>query len=229
MNIYVFGDSILKGVRLENGTYSRDRSWEERLAEQFGLNILNRSRFGCTVEKALPMIRRECASPAEGALAAVEYGGNDCDYDWTAISENPEGQYECRTPPEQFERDFREILHLVKESGRIPVVFTLPPIHSERYLRFVCRNGNSPERILHWLGDVEAISRWQERYSAMAAAAARETGARLLDLRAAFPRNPDRLRDYLCEDGIHPSRLGQELIYHAVADDLCALLTGTAG
>ena len=64
MNVLVFGDSILKGVRLENGSYSRDRSWEERLAEQFGLKILNRSRFGCTVEKALPMIRRECASPA---------------------------------------------------------------------------------------------------------------------------------------------------------------------
>lgn len=228
MNILVFGDSILKGVRLENGSYSRDRSWEDRLAAQFGLNILNRSRFGCTVGKALPMVRRECASSAEGELAVVEYGGNDCDYDWTAISGNPEGEFECRTPPERFEKDFREILCLVKESGRTPVVFTLPPIHSERYLRFVCRNGNSPENILRWLGDVEAISRWQEKYSAMAAAAARETGAGLLDLRAAFPRNQDRLREYLCEDGIHPSRLGQELIYRTVCGDLRKLCAGTA-
>ncbi len=223
MNVLVFGDSILKGVRLENGSYSRDRSWEERLAEQFGLKILNRSRFGCTVEKALPMIRRECACPASGELAVVEYGGNDGDYDWEAISANPEGDYECKTPPERFKVEFREILRLVKESGRVPVVFTLPPIHSERYLRFVCRNGNSPERILRWLGDVEAISRWQESYSAMAAAAAREAGAKLLDLRAAFPRCPDRLRDYVCEDGIHPSRLGQELIYRTVAADLRTL------
>ena len=223
MNILVFGDSILKGVRMENGSYSRDRSWEERLSVQFGLQIRNCSRFGCTVGKALPMIRRQCASMAEGELAVVEYGGNDCDYDWTAISADPEGDYVCKTPLEQFERDFREILQLVKESGRTPVVFTLPPIHSVRYLRFVCRNGNSPERILRWLGDVEAISRWQERYSSMAASAAREMDARLLDLRAAFPRNPDRLKDYLCEDGIHPSRLGQELIYRTVYENLCAL------
>ena len=111
----------------------------------------------------------------------------------------------------------------LRESGRRVILATLPPINSELYLRYLCRDGLNRDNIVRWLGDVEAISRWQEKYSAMAAAAAREAGAKLLDLRAAFPRCPDRLRDYVCEDGIHPSRLGQELIYRTVAADLRTL------
>ena len=35
--------------------------------------------------------------------------------------------------------------------------------------------------------------------------------------RAAFPREPSELEEYLCEDGIHPSRLGQGLIFRTLA------------
>ena len=216
MNIIVFGDSILKGVRLEAQGYARDNSWEEKLAAEFSVTIRNRSRFGCTVEKALPAVRRECAVEAPGEMAVVEFGGNDCDYNWKAISEDPDGTYECKTPPALFRKDYREILETVKASGRIPLAITLPPIHSERYLKFICRNGNSRENILRWLGDAEAISRWQAHYSAMVREITAEAGIKLLDLRAAFPKDPYTLRDYLCEDGIHPSLRGQRTIYETL-------------
>ena len=44
-----------------------------------------------------------------------------------------------------------------------------------------------------------------------------EEGVPFVDLRAAFPRDPERLEPLLCEDGIHPSRLGQKLIFHTLA------------
>jgi len=219
MNVTVYGDSILKGVLLEDGRYVVNRHWEQRLAERFGLAIRNRSRFGCTVEKALEVIRFDCRrEAAPGEVAVLELGGNDCDYDWARISEDPGRAYECKTPREEFLRLYREAIGCLRDSGRRPVVLNLPPIHSERYLGFLCRNGLSRENILRWLGDVEAISRWQAGYSALTERTARETGTPLIDLRGAFPAGGEALAALLCPDGIHPSREGQGRIYQRLCE-----------
>lgn len=218
MTLTIYGDSILKGVRFENGAYVLEKGWERALSERFGLAVENRSRFGSTIEKALPRLRRESGAPGGDAPVLLEFGGNDCDYDWAAIDADPGGVHRCKTPPERFAADYREAIALLRASGRRPIALTLPPIHSERYLRFLCRHGLSRERILSWLGDVEAISRWQQTYSELVRQLAREEQAELIDLRAAFPRDAGALEPCLCDDGIHPSREGQRLIVGA----LCA-------
>lgn len=221
MNVTVFGDSILKGVLLLDGKYVVNHEWEERVEQQLGVPIRNRSRFGCTIRKALPFIRKDCeAGGTADEYVVLEFGGNDCDYQWAEISAEPDGSFDCKTPPALFTQLYREAIRQVRESGRTPVAMTLPPIHSERYLHFICRHGLSENNILHWLGDVEAISRWQERYSAMVRELAGEEHVKLIDLREAFPRDQKQLGNYLCEDGIHPSRAGQELILQT----LCAAM-----
>ena len=216
VNITVFGDSILKGIVLENGRYSINHDWERRLSDECGLTIRNCSRFGCTIGKAMAAIRRHSAQPAEGEDAVLELGGNDCDYDWAAISADPEGEHLCNTPPEEFRSRYREAIGLLRRSGRRIVMLTLPPIHSERYLRFLCRNGLSYDNILRWLGDVEHISRWQAHYNDIVREIAQEEQAELIDIRAAFPDRPEALDPLLCDDGIHPSRSGQKLIYQTL-------------
>ena len=217
MKVTVYGDSILKGVLLENGKYTVNRELERRLGADCGLEIRNRSRFGCTISKAMDLIRRDSARPVvDMEYALLEFGGNDCDYDWSQISADPGRDYDCKTPPESFQRSFREAIRLLRGSGRTPVVLTLPPIHSERYLRFICRDGLSRENILSWLGDVEAIYRWQARYSAMVEEIAAEEGTELIDLRSAFLQDGRRSEELLCADGIHPSRSGQDIIYRVL-------------
>ncbi len=222
MNVTIYGDSIFKGVLLEGGKYVVNRFWENQLAERFHLTIQNCARFGCTIQKILPVIRRDSREKREAAeVAVLELGGNDCDYDWAKISMDPDSKYDCKTPPEEFKEGFREAIRLIRESGRTPLLMTLPPINSERYLRFICRNGLSRKNILHWLGDVDAIYRWQDHYSEMVEQVAKEEDAELIDLRKAFPKGQKALEPLLCDDGIHPSRLGQKLIY----DTLCASLS----
>ncbi len=224
MNVTVYGDSILRGVRFQEGRYVIDHSWENRLAETFGLNITNRSRFGNTIGKAMPRIEQDSATPCEaGDCALLELGGNDCDYDWSAVSDAPEAEHECKTPPARFVEGYRRAIRMLRESGRRVVLATLPPINSELYLRYLCRDGLSRENIVRWLGDVEHIYRWQESYSAMVEKLAREEHAPLLDLRSAFlfdRRTPEKL---LCADGIHPSLQGQDLIFRAISDFLRGL------
>ena len=222
MNVTVYGDSILKGVLLEGGKYVVNRDWEQRLGEMFHLTIRNCARFGCTIMKILPLIRRDSgAAASEGEIAVLEMGGNDCDFDWAAISKDPDGHHECKTPPREFLSRYREAVELIRRSGRTPVLMTLPPVHSARYLRYICRNGLSMANILSWLGNVEVISQWQNKYSQMVEQVAKEMNVKLIDLRRAFPKKPRDLEPLLCEDGIHPSRLGQKLIF----DTLCAGLT----
>ena len=219
MKVTVYGDSILKGILLENGRYTINREWEERISGDFGLEIRNRSRFGCTIQKALSFIRRDSENKTqEKEYAVLEFGGNDCDYHWDEISAEPEREHDCKTPPAQFMEDYREAIRLIRQGGRTPVILTLPPIHSERYLRFICRDGLSRENILSWLGDVDAIFRWQAKYSEMVQSIAEQEGVFLVDLRSAFFRDGRTPEELLCADGIHPSRSGQSIIF----ETLCA-------
>ena len=135
-----------------------------------------------------------------------------------AIAAQPDDHYDCKTPPKEFLNRYREAVDLIRQGGRRPVLMNLPPIHSQRYLSYICRDGLNMQNILQWLGSVEAISRWQSRYSQMVEQVAKEKNVKLIDLRRVFPKEPKELEPLLCEDGIHPSRLGQKLIF----DTLCA-------
>lgn len=221
MNITVFGDSILKGILLEDGKYTINREWERRFAADYGATLHNRSRFGCTIRKAMAAIRRDSARRFDEAEKVVlEFGGNDCDFNWAEIAAAPDRFHDCKTPPEEFMRTYREAVALVRASGCEPVILTLPPIHAERYLRFICRDGLDRDSILAWLGDVDAIFRWQEKYSRMAARVAGEEKVRLIDLRGAFLRDDRGLGELLCADGIHPSRSGQGLIFRTLCESV---------
>ena len=225
MNLIAYGDSIMKGVRYQNGKYSVCSFWEQTLHDHFGLNVVNRSRFGCTIGKALPVIRKKTTAEDEGRnVVILEFGGNDCDYDWDAISADPTGRHQCKTPPEVFVANYREAVSVLRENGDHPVMLTLPPIIAERYLDFVCRNGASRANILKWLGNVFSIERWQKTYSELIQQIAREEQVDLIDLRAEFPASGKDLNALICEDGIHPSEEGQRLISSILSRKLNTLI-----
>ena len=219
MEVTVYGDSILRGVRYQDGRYVIDHSWEEKLGERFPLQITNRSRFGNTIGKAMPRIEKDSRIPCEGETHAVlELGGNDCDFDWTAVADAPEEEHACKTPPALFLETYRRAIRLLRRSGRRVFLATLPPISSELYLRFLCRNGLNRANIVRWLGDVDHIYRWQASYSDMVDRLAEEEGAERIDLRSAFLRDPRRPEALLCADGIHPNAQGQSLIFDTLSE-----------
>ena len=213
-SVSIFGDSILKGVLFQNGRYEVNHRWEESFAETFAIPVLNRSRFGNTIRKALPGLKKHCESEAGNReYALLELGGNDCDYDWAAIAAAPGERHRCKTPAEVFIASYRDAVGILRDSGRIPVAITLPPVLPERFLDFICSRGLSRDRIMQWLGDTEEIDRWQKTYSSLVRQIAREEQVQLIDLRSAYPEERTALRPLIGVDGIHPSASGQELIY----------------
>ncbi len=219
-NIMIFGDSIMKGVILSESD-ARYRISPvigiDSLARRFDLNIENRSRFGCTLEKGIGILRRDVERAGDCGAVILEYGGNDCDFDWAQVAAEPECEHLPNTPIEQFTELYSGAIEFLRSRGIVPVLTTLPPLCSERYLDWICRSGLSKESILSWLGDVNAIYRFQERYSRAIVELSERFGTPLIDLRSAFLAER-RMEMLYCTDGIHPNEKGQQVIQSTFAD-----------
>jgi lysophospholipase L1-like esterase len=214
--IEVFGDSILKGVQLNPVTnkYQVDNHIDtDALSARFSLKISNRAKFGCTVTKGEMILSRFLSSGAECSAAVMDFGGNDCDFQWELIAENPDAAHEPHTPIAQFIETYTRVIETLKAHGIRPILATLPPIDPQRFFDWFC-SGLNKDNILRWLGGVNTIYRFQEYYSRTVEDIARATGALLVDLRGAFLKMR-RIDHLLCEDGTHPNTEGQRVITEA--------------
>lgn len=156
----------------------------------------------------------------------IEVGGNDCDFDWQSISETPDEEHLCKTPPALFEKIYTELLKKAKAFGKKVFALNLPPIVAARYFKNISqRAGVCAENVLKWLGSVETIYRYQEMYSIMVEKIARAVDVALIDIRSAF-LSDHHYENFICEDGIHPNSKGYELIYKSVIEQYRAIEQG---
>jgi acyl-CoA thioesterase I len=215
--VVLFGDSVARGIVLgEDGSYSPIHdSFAESTAGRLGLSLVNKARFGCTIGKGLDIARRflskENPNTDEPEMALLEFGGNDCDFRWDEIAARPSEHHEPTTPLPLFSKLYGELIHEIKKSGLSPVIMTLPPLEPERYFNWVSRKGLDKAAILSWLGDVGMIYRWHRSYDEEVRSIAEREACPLADVRKAFIDSGDYGK-YICEDGIHPNRLGHALI-----------------
>ena len=213
----IWGDSLARGVIYdeERRRYRiAPKTAAAYVSEHTGVEIINRARMGMTAKGGLAQMKADLAAGVAGDIAFIEFGGNDSDFDWRAISENPSAAHLPKTPIAEYERDMREMIGIAQERGMGVILCTLPPIISDRYFDFFSEGGLNRENILAWLGDKNKIYRFHERYSLALARISRECGCRLLDLRAAFLEKWDP-NPYYCRDGIHPNTDGQILLGQA--------------
>ena len=218
--ISIFGDSILKGVRMLKGTTrygTTDDIDLESIARAHDWVLDNRSRFGCTVTKGEQLLNRLLEKNDPPAAVLLEYGGNDADFHWSEVAARPFDEHLPNTPLPVFTETLKRMVETLRLHGVKPVLSTLPPISAERYLDWITRDGLDRERILLWLGDANAIYRYQENYSRAIERLSKELDCYLVDLRSAF-LSQRVLLPYLCEDGIHPNDRGQHLIHQVLSD-----------
>ncbi|MBR3098470.1 MAG: SGNH/GDSL hydrolase family protein [Clostridia bacterium] len=215
---YIWGDSIGQGIyyREDIGRYRICRRNCVQLLRENGLEIESHAIMGCTVEKGLEDF---CASETvPGGACVIEYGGNDCDLDWQAVSDDPEKYHEAKVPLDVFREKLRRFVRGAAERQLRPVLVTPPPILSDRYFSWVTE-GKSAEHILRYLGDREHISRWQERYASAVRDVSEQEGCRLLDIRSRLLDERD-LPSLMSADGIHPNEKG----YAVMADCFLKML-----
>ena len=95
-SVSVWGDSIGKCVVFDEarGRYAICKDNYASHLKAGGVTVENHSVMGYTVCQA--QLAEKDMRP--GGVAAIEFGGNDCDLDWKAVSENPDIYHEARTP-----------------------------------------------------------------------------------------------------------------------------------
>jgi lysophospholipase L1-like esterase len=225
INIGLFGDSILKGVQINpvNKKYYVNNNLEiEMLSKKYSIQIKNYSIFGCTVTKGKNILKKMLETNIACDAIVMDYGGNDCDYNWKAISENPESNYSSNTPIDLFVETYCEIIDTLKKKDILPILTTLPPLEPQRFFDWFCRDLNETN-ILMWLGEVKNIYYHQEKYSKIIEKIALEKQVPLVDLRGEFLKLGN-INALLCEDGTHPNTLGQKVIASSFNDFANGLL-----
>lgn len=210
--IQIFGDSVLKGV-IYDEEQQKYKLCKNNKFEIPGWDIHNNSRMGATIEDGLAMIERRLPVCNSDTLAVIELGGNDCNYNWEEISKRPDEHHFCKVEPEVFTAKLKQGIQRLQQTGATVVLTSLVPLYAPKFMNWITK-GLSYDSILHWLGDVDHLFRWQDYYSEMVVETAQAMGCPLLDLRKEFLQTGYGER--LCADGIHPTQIGHDSIHETV-------------
>ena len=131
-------------------------------------------------------MQRDLARGHRYDWALIEYGGNDCNYDWADVAAHPEQHHDPVVLADEFRANLTAIVQMLREAGVRPIFTTLPPIDEVKYLACIDHNGASAAGVMQWLGDVRRIYRTQERYSGLVCTIAAELDVPCVDPRERF-------------------------------------------
>lgn len=168
LRIAVYGDSLMKGTLPdEQLRYHFHTDLFEAPLAGVDAEVTNKSVFGATSRKGVTLVQRDLARGHRYDWALIEYGGNDCNYDWADVAAHPEQHHDPVVLADEFRANLTAIVQMLREAGVRPIFTTLPPIDEVKYLACIDHNGASAAGVMQWLGDVRRIYRTQERYSGL--------------------------------------------------------------
>lgn len=224
-NLYVFGDSIAKGIVQEEGNSKYEVLKDNALAlvaNATQWTVKNFASFGANILRGWKIFTRQRAGLAKGATVILEFGNNDCDMPWAEIAANPSMDWSPQVPLENFKERYRALIEEVRKEGGRPVLLTLTPLHAERFFQTISK-GLDQSKILEFLnGDVQMIYRWQESYNMAVWQLAFEEKVPVIDIRSAFLQEHAYER-FICQDGMHPNEKGHALIEKTLVAGLSKL------
>ena len=115
--VTLLGDSILKGIQVDLGDRryrTRNEINVEALESEFQLSIHNDAHFGATVRKGSRLLDRMLARKLPCDMMVMDFGGNDCDFRWKEIAEDPAGEHLPNVPLPEFVTLYREMIRKVR-------------------------------------------------------------------------------------------------------------------
>ena len=214
LRIAVYGDSLMKGTLPdEQLRYHFHTDLFEAPLAGVDAEVTNKSVFGATSRKGVTLVQRDLARGHRYDWALIEYGGNDCNFDWPAIGRDPDYPHQPVTALADFEATLRECIGLLRGAGITPVLMSLPPVDSDKYYEYIISKGVDRSSLLKFLGTPLSIYRYQELYSVAISKLARSEELPFVDVRSAFLEcigSP--FSQLISGDGLHPTEKGYEIV-----------------
>lgn len=150
------------------------------------------------------MLARHQSEISGSEYTIIEFGGNDCDFIWDDIADNPDVRHQSQTPENEYQDLYADLINKVRDLGSEPIMLSLAPIIGNRDFRFVTRRMTDECRsnVYHWLGyDSDAMYRWYEHYNEAAFQIARMTDTPIIDITSSLDRCVGGKEQYYSEDG----------------------------
>lgn len=219
MNIVCFGDSITRGRIWREGDRPRNtpNNYPALLARLLpGARIVNAGVTGATSSQLLERFATTVPQH-EPELVILECGGNDCNFPWQAVADEPEAEHAPNVSPQTYGENLMRLIEQVRAIGAVPLLTTLPPLDPTRY--YNCLRQTYTDAIAAFICRHGGIYQWQEKYSQMATDVAKSAGVALAQVRGMFLAVSDPT-PLISHDGIHPSEDGYRLVTRAVYQTL---------
>jgi isoamyl acetate esterase len=223
MKIVCFGDSITKGV-----TYIKGRlrivkeNYPSILQNLFSesaaadVTVVNKGVFNDNSDLLVTRLDRDVLSE-EPDYAIIGIGGNDCNFNWGEVAENPEKEHEATVPLDRYLDNVKNMVLRIKEGGITPVVLTLPPLDPVRYYKAISTAYD--KSISHWISICGGIEHWHGLYNRSLNNLIEELDVFKIDIRTAI-KNAGDLSALISDDGIHLTREGYKEMSGAIFDNL---------
>ncbi|MBQ4015746.1 MAG: SGNH/GDSL hydrolase family protein [Treponema sp.] len=231
-SIIAWGDSILKGVVSGGDSKRFDITEKDSLSQAcaaLGIELANKSVFGSWMTKTRRTQDRSLRNGASAQIGIIESGTNDSDYDWSAVSANPDAEHLQRCPLDEFLRLMEEAVSVARQNKITPVIMIPTPLVPEWWLNNICI-GNDAAAIVKFVarkyglqgGDQNAsqdlkaaaamrLYQNQELFSFAAANVARSLNVQIVDTRSEFLAHPN-YKTLMCLDGVHPNQAGYDFM-----------------
>ena len=218
-NFIILGDSIMKGVIYSNekNKYKLCKENNFDFINNNNFNLINKSKMGATINYCEKIIQNNLEL-FKNSDVLLSFGGNDCNYNWKEVSQNPKEDHLPFVTPENFKSTYINCINSLKKFNANVFITNLVPIDSKNYFNWISKNLNS-NNILEWLGDEHVLYRWHEHYSNIINEISNKCKCPLIDIRNPF-LEIHKYKQFLCIDGIHPNINGYEFLQEKLQEKL---------
>lgn len=162
-------------------------------------------------------LEKELSKVHAGTRVIVEFGGDNCRFNWKNISRNVNGIHLPKTSIEDFHDAYMNAISAIRAKGGCPVLLGLAPIDSERYFNYIA-DGKNREKIISWLGgNYLYLANIHSQYVEEVKRIAEVSESGYIDTASIFRKSSD-YNLYLSEDGISLSQAGYLRVQALVQD-----------
>ena len=219
MKLVVFGDSILKGViTIPNSAKLFDVTENDSLSlaqKELGFELDNRSIYGNITSKGLVKLQKFFEKGGEADFCIIEFGSNDCDYDWNIFKPDaelpPASEIKQKVPLAEYLENLKQMVELCRSNKVTPLMMGLIPYVCDDWYKTIIK-GQDEAAILDFLGgNPEQLCKNQLIYKNAQADFVQKNNVQFLDPWTIFEGH----KELMCYDGIHPNEKGYELLSKA--------------
>ena len=218
MKVVVFGDSILKGVitkpeskNLFDVTPNDALTWAQR---KLHFELDNRSIYGNITSKGLQKMQKYFDKGEHADFCIIEFGSNDCDYDWNIFAPGAElppfDQIQPKVLFDDYLKNIETMVKLCRDNKVTPLLMNLIPYVCNDWFKTISK-GHDADAILKFLGGTaETLGENQARYNNALTKYANDNKVKILDYWEIATTIPDFKKKYMGPDGIHMNEDGYE-------------------